>query len=155
MYKGVLEVSRLGRYLVAAWAITLQAIVGCSKKETLQETLIASVPNSGGMSTSFTVPNSSHVFVLIASPDSNAAIEGHVVLVANGKKISFPIGTNAVRSNWLQHRGLNSIIVNAESLTLEGSKARIDAGSKCVISITLSNTPPSAEIWLAYLTRSW
>src|SRR5436309_12150551 len=105
MYKGVLEVSRLGRYLEAAWAITLQAIVGCSKKETLQETLIASVPNSGGMSTSFTVPNSSHVFVLIASPDSNAAIEGHVVLVANGKKISFPIGTNAVRSNWLQHRG--------------------------------------------------
>jgi hypothetical protein len=146
-------VSRLGRCLVAAWAIALQGTPGCSMKETLQTTLIASVPNSGAISTSFMVPNSRHVFVLIASPDSNAAFEGEVILVANGKTLSFPIGTSAVRSNWLQHRGLHSIMVNAESLTLEGSKARIDAGSKCVISVTISNTPPTAEIWLAYLTR--
>ena len=138
---------------MTAWVLCTLAAVSCSKKETLRTTMIASIPDSGTLSTNFIIPDSSHVFLLVGwRGTAEGTVQGKITLVSENATNSIVMSMSNPDANWLRHLGLNSVLVNTQSLTDKMAVGnRHQPGSKCQILLALTNAPKSSAVYVGYL----
>jgi hypothetical protein len=140
------------RFMIA-WLLCGLAAVSCSRKETLQTTMLASVPDSGTLSTTFTIPDSQHVFLLLGWRGADPGrIQGEITLASKHATNVLLISKNNPDANWLRHLGLSSILVTTHSMTAETvDSGRHRPGAECKLRLAITNAPRSSAVYLGFL----
>jgi hypothetical protein len=126
--------------------------LGCLCKEELIRVKLADVPISGILTTNFTVPNSSHIFLLLGFSHDKTNIAGtfHITGVKGSR--TFPISGNSPRANWLEPYGIDSRMIITNSISARTS-GFCEPGTECKFTIVLTNAPKAPVVYMCYLMK--